>query len=380
MRDDGTGSLFDSCGEAVAEDARYLTEQVITYIGNKRALLDFIGEGIEAVRGRLGGAKLRCMDVFAGSGVVSRLLKGHASVLYSNDLEDYVRVLNSCYLANKGEVDTRELQRGLDWLREELGRGLEEGFIAEMYAPKDDEAIRPGERVFYTRRNAMFLDTARQFIEKLPPEMRVFYLGPLLYEASVHANTSGVFKGFYKNKQGVGQFGGSGKDALMRIRGDMELRLPVFSRFDVEYHVMQKDARAAVKEVPELDLAYLDPPYNQHPYGSNYFMLNLVTNYRRPEEVSEVSGIPMAWNRSPYNKRPKVQGELFALVAECPARYVLISYNSEGFVTYDEMVEHLSGMGKVEVLMKGYNTFRGCRNLRNRNLRVKEFLFLLEKT
>jgi len=32
----------------------------------------------------------------------------------------------------------------------------------------------------------------------------------------------------------------------------------------------------------------LDPPYNQHPYGSNYFMLNLLADYREPADVSAV--------------------------------------------------------------------------------------------
>ena len=57
------------------------------------------------------------------------------------------------------------------------------------------------------------------------------------------------------------------------------------------------------KHLPLLDLLYLDPLYNQHPYGFNYFMLNLLCDYRRPERISRVSGIPRDWNRSPYNGR-----------------------------------------------------------------------------
>ena len=39
-------------------------------------------------------------------------------------------------------------------------------------------------------------------------------------------------------------------------------------------------------DLPPLDLVYLDPPYNQHPYGSNYFMLNLLVDYRAPLKPS----------------------------------------------------------------------------------------------
>ena len=59
-----------------------------------------------------------------------------------------------------------------------------------------------------------------------------------------------------------------------------------------------------MEQLPPVDVAYLDPPYNQHPYGSNYFMLNLLASGREPaaEELSQVSGIPKNWNRSHYNK------------------------------------------------------------------------------
>jgi adenine-specific DNA-methyltransferase len=58
---------------------------------------------------------------------------------------------------------------------------------------------------------------------------------------------------------------------------------------------------------------------------------------------------------------------------------VLISFNSEGFISLDEMKDMLKNIGKVEVLETNYNTFRGCRNLRDRDIHVKEYLYLLEK-
>ena len=62
------------------ENAEFLSEQIITYIGNKRALLEFIGKGLEIVQNRLGKKKLVSADLFAGSGIVSRYLKGHSFV------------------------------------------------------------------------------------------------------------------------------------------------------------------------------------------------------------------------------------------------------------------------------------------------------------
>ena len=361
------------------EDPRYLQEQLITYLGNKRRLLDFIGQAVEAVRRQLGGRKLRCFDAFSGSGIVSRYLKQHAETLYTNDLEDYARVLNACYLANSDKVQAANLAEWHTGLLQQIEAAPTPGLLAELYAPQDDEHIRPGERVFYTRRNAEYLDTARQLIGRIPEDIQPFFLAPLLCEASVHTNTAGIFKGFYKDSTGLGKFGGRGANALQRILAPISLPLPVFSRFDCEHHVLQSDAAAAAATLPEIDLAYLDPPYNQHPYGSNYFMLNVLLRYKKPEHMSRVSGIPHDWNRSPYNKRAQVQEALDTLLAALPARFVLISYNSEGFITLPEMQALLARHGQAELMQTEYATFRGCRNLRARALSVKEYLFLLRK-
>lgn len=361
------------------ENPQFLTEQIITYLGNKRALLGFIGQGVQQVASRLGHRKLRVWDAFSGSGVVARYLKQWAAELFVNDLEEYSRVLNECYLSNTSELDAELLQQSIRRVRETALADMRPGLLAELYAPQEDSCIRPGERVFFTRRNACYIDSARRAIDKLPPPMQVYALAPLLYESSVHNNTSGVFKGFYKDARGIGQFGGQGRNALERILRDIELPNPIFSRFECPFHVMQMEARAAVRVLPELDLAYLDPPYNQHPYGSNYFMLNMIVRNERPVSISPVSGIPADWNRSLYNKRAFAAQELFALVEECPARFVLISYNSEGFVPLDVFVDTLQRIGKLSVLEQEYNTFRACRNLRNRNIKVREYLFLLEK-
>ena len=362
------------------EDPRYLEEQIITYIGNKRALLPFIGRGIEIAQGRIGKSRLRILDLFSGTGVVARFLKRHAGHLIVNDLEGYSRVANECYLTNVSEVDQAELRA----IRDELAREIEArslpGFFSELYAPKDEGKITADDRVFYTRRNALYLDTARQLIGRLPQTQQKYFLAPLLAEASIHANTSGVFKGFYKTAEGVGQFGGNARNALTRILGEIRLQVPIFSRFEAAFEVRQRDANELVGEVDEVDVAYIDPPYNQHPYGSNYFMLNLLVDYQRPEEVSRVSGIPKDWNRSRYNQRGEVEGALSELVQRCRAKFLLISYNSEGFIAPERFAECLKPAGKVTKLETAYNTFRGSRNLRARSKHVTEFLYLVVRS
>jgi adenine-specific DNA-methyltransferase len=225
----------------------------------------------------------------------------------------------------------------------------------------------------------MYIDTARQLIADMSLEIQHLLLAPLLAAASVHANTSGVFKGFYKNKQGVGQYGGDAENALTRIRREIELELPVFSNYHCACEVYQEDANRLVRTLPEVDVAYFDPPYNQHPYGSNYFMLNLIASYQRPEKISSVSGIPEGWLRSDYNKRAKAEAALFDAVDFCKARFILISYNSEGFVSRESFLGELQRRGEISIFDARYNTFRGCRNLRERDISVTESLYLADR-
>ncbi|MEI6875752.1 MAG: DNA adenine methylase, partial [Spirochaetota bacterium] len=120
------------------ESADYLSRQLITYIGNKRSLLDFIGSGLLRVSDRLGKRKLDIFDVFSGSGVVARYFKRHARRLVVNDIERYAEVTNECYLANGSETDQVLLGRILEELSAQLRPSLlKEGFIYELSAPKN---------------------------------------------------------------------------------------------------------------------------------------------------------------------------------------------------------------------------------------------------
>ena len=365
----------------MTENPQYLSEQLITYIGNKRNLLGFIGDGLAIVQKRLGREKLDAFDVFSGSGIVSRYLKSFSQTLWSNDLEKYAAVINECYLTNREDFPEKEFRPLHEAIVRELdSKPLRGGLIAEMYAPRDDRHIRKGERAFYTTRNARYLDTARTLIGQAPEHLQNYFLAPLLSEASIHANTSGVFKGFYKNSDtGIGQFGGKNGDALFRITGNIAIPYPVLSDFSCDIRVLSGDANTVCETVPEVDVAYLDPPYNQHPYGSNYFMLNALVDYRRPENVSPVSGIPSNWNRSAYNRSQIACESLADLAGKLNAKFLLVSFNSEGFISREAMVSLLERYGTLTILETKYNTFRGSRNLSARNIHVKEYLYLLEK-
>ncbi|MBR8463189.1 DNA adenine methylase [Campylobacter sp. faydin G-24] len=361
------------------ENQPFLKEQILTYLGNKRSLLNFIAQGVKYAKDELKKDKLSCVDLFSGSGVVARYLKQHANFLVANDLELYSKITNECYLSNPNNELLSKIDDNFITLAEKIELNLKDGFITRLYAPKDESNITKDDRVFYTHRNATYIDTARNLIDELELDMQKFFIAPLLYLASVHSNTSGIFKGFYKNRQGIGQFGGEGQNALKRITKDIKLIKPIFSNFNVPFYVEQKDANALAKELDVVDVCYLDPPYNQHPYGSNYFMLNLIASNIEPTEISRISGIQKGWNKSIYNQRANAQEAFFELISNLKARIIIISFNSEGFISQESFAKNLSKFGKTQKLEQKYNVFRGSRNLKNRNLHVKELLYVLKK-
>lgn len=357
----------------------YLKDQIITYLGNKRKILPFIERSLN----QIGLKDYTFLDLFSGSGIVSRLAKVHgAKKIIANDLEYYSMVLNSVFLRNE-EGNKKEFE---EMKQEILSKHLFEGWVSENYAPKDDNDIQRGERCFYTRENALLIDSYIEALRNEPCEVAYMLIAPLIYEASVHTNTSGVFKGFYKNKQGIGQFGGEGKNALQRICGKIDPQFPVFCPNETENIIISADASTVVKDTKiveqakGIDITYIDPPYNQHPYGSNYFMLNAIAKCKCPDEISKVSGIPKDWNRSIYNKRVEGVMQLLKDIENVDSKYVLLSYSSEAYLPIKDMVAELAKIGLITNLQEiDYNVFRGSRNLNNRPKKLQEYLITIRK-
>lgn len=362
------------------ESKDYLSDQIITYLGNKRRLLGFIDDAVNDVKKNIGKDKLILLDGFSGSGIVSRMLKRHASLLISNDMESYSHIINQCYLQNKSMVNFKAIAFHIEKINSIKNKQID-GFMQDLYAPKNDKNIKINERVFFTSANARIIDNAMNYIHKIKDEsIKPFLLAPLLSEVSIHANTAGVFKGFYKNtKTGKGQFGGNAENALLRIKGEININTPIFSNFECDFSVHKEDINLLVKNLDETDIAYYDPPYNQHPYGSNYFMLNLVCNNKRPLAISRVAGIPEDWQKSSYNKMSEAKSALDSLIKETKSKYIILSYSSDGFIDIKDILKILKKYGTVTIKEKQYNTYRASRNLENRDKYVSESIFILRK-
>lgn len=364
----------------------YYTQQIITYMGNKRKVLPHIEEIINIVRANLGKDKLSIADGFSGSGIVSRLFKNYAQELYVNDIAGYSKTINSCYLATPNTDTQNTIKKYIDTanLYADNNNNNVNKFIQLYWAPKGDKP-KVGERVYYTRENAQRIDRYRYYITTIPREYRPYLLAPLLVEASKHNNCSGHFAAFYK-KDNIGHFGGKNNIDIKRITQKIELPMPIFSTKKCKIFVSQKDSNKWIKEVPELDLVYYDPPYNKHPYHIYYFLLDLINDWNIDVEVPDTfRGQPKSWTASAYNSEPKAAEVFEDLIKNTRAKYILVSYNNKGIITAKEMMAILSKYGTVKenyIEHNIYNRMNGIadwkRDSNKSSVEIKECLYLLD--
>jgi len=384
----------------------YASTRLIAYIGNKRALLPFLSEVFLELDGERPISAF--LDPFAGSGAVSRLARSRGWSVMACDAEEYSRAVNEAWLGvSAAELPSLFAAEGgleavlasLNDMHPERGDAVPdcrvEPYIALHYAPastKDADWRR--ERLFYTRENAVFLDRARRAIEQMRPAEsgtsancrpraeRALLIGLLVYEAATHSNTSGVFKGYHKG------FGGHGRDNLGRILAPMSLEAPELWP-GPPAEVRRGDAAAFCAGRPA-DLCYLDPPYNQHQYGSNYHLLNTIARWDRPfidgertpdGSLLRAAGIPPGWkeSKSAFCCKMSVGAAFRDLLASVDARFVLLSYNTEGLVAADELCEMMSDRADLSLRSVDYVKYRGGRQSVSRRSQNREILFVARR-
>jgi adenine-specific DNA-methyltransferase len=356
---------YDRKHHAAVRTSEYLFNQLIPYIGNKRKLLGLIHRAIERTSMKRG----TFVDFFAGSGVVSRMAKLLGYRVVSNDWEPYARAINQCYIACNRPPAFASLggyQRAIDRLNA-LPPAV--GWVTEHLCPRDDERYDvKRDRMFYMRRNGMRIDAIRQQIADWKDAGQIFdaeeacLLAPLVYQACYRSNTSGVFKGFHNG------WGGQTATALYRIATDLVLEPPVFCDNRQGSMVCCEDAQSLAERLSpqEVDIAYLDPPYNQHPYGSNYHVLNSVVLWDKPPLSQQITrgtkaAIRLDWRtarRSAYNYRDEAATAYRRLLSAVRARYILTSYSTDGMIPLEELLQSNVDRGHVSAVMQGYKRYR----------------------
>tara|TARA_Y100000817_G_scaffold290043_1_gene260454 strand:+ start:905 stop:2029 length:1125 start_codon:yes stop_codon:yes gene_type:complete len=362
----------------------YLKKQIISYMGNKRKMVPHIEAILTNIKKKCNKEKLLLGDGFSGSGIVSRLFKLHAEILFSNDIAGYSKTLNACYLDTPSKDQLNRIQNYIDAANDFANTHSQQvpSWVRTHWAPTCDN-IEEGERVYYTPENARRIDYYRFFIENTPSSYRPFLLAPLLVEASIHTNTSGQFAAFYKMKN-KGHYGGKTGTDLKRITTPIRLQIPIFSPVKCKAVVSQKDTNEWVTEIPELDLVYYDPPYNKHPYSIYYFLLDIINNWDRTQDIPQtLRGQPKNWKKSKYNSFTHAKAAFTDLIEKTKSKFILLSYNDGGIIPLDEIEEILQKKGTVEkipITHNIYNRMKGIANWKRKTpqTKVKEFFWLVD--
>ncbi|MCJ8145380.1 MULTISPECIES: DNA adenine methylase [Acinetobacter] len=389
-------SVYHKRRHAARTTDEYLFHQLVPYLGNKRRLLHLILEALEltgTLQPKKGKSAPIFADFFAGSGVVSRLARQNGYRVIANDWEPYSHALNHAVLSCVEAPEFKQLggyQAAIDYLNR---LPAVKGWVTHNLCPRDDDVYDPSrDRLFFKRRNGMRLDAMRQQIATWQAQGTIdsvemsALLSPLLYSASFVSNTSGVFKSFHHG------WGGKTKTALERIDSLLLLSPNKFcevgdpNRPAAEMWCVDAQHLADQMTGFEVDVAYLDPPYNQHAYSSNYHVLNALTMWDQvdlpsPDTKGFKSGIDRAWRKerpSAYNSSKYAQEAYEKLLATINARFILTSYSTDGNISPVDLLQANLARGKVTLLTQDVPRYRVSKQRQSERARVLEFIVITD--
>jgi adenine-specific DNA-methyltransferase len=377
----------------------FLKNQLITYMGNKRKLIPHIYDVITHVQQQIhkdtGRETISFADPFSGSGVVTRLALAseHVSHIVANDLAHYAHICNLCYLRTPSVTDRERIHTLIDQANALPDPTEQEQWFATHWAPANDNHILQGERCYFTRENALRIDAIRNFIDSdaVPNQLKPYLLAPLLVQASIHNNTNGQFAAFYKDADGVGAFGGKKAVDFKRITERIVLPYPCFYHDDTTTNnITRKDALQWASDMAEndeiIDLLYLDPPYNKHPYSIYYFLLDIIAKWDKTIVIPDsYRGQPKTWVRSPFNSSIDAARALRSMINDTPARFVALSYYDAGILSVKDIDTMLAEYGDVERHAITHNVYKRLHGIGTYkrtdkdDVEAKEYLWVLRK-
>lgn len=333
---------------------------MIKYLGSKRTLVPRISQivtGIPDVS--------RVCDLFTGTTRVAQALKERGVHVVANDTATYSYELALALIeADRDRLDLDRLQGWIDQL-----------------------SALPGYRGYYTRTfceearyfqpfNGMRIDAIRDAIDTLPATRyeRAILLVSLMLAADRVDSTTGLQMAYLK------QWAPRASHAL-------ELRLP--DLLQGAGTAIRQDATTFVEGggTSDVDLTYVDPPYNQHSYFGNYHVWESLMRHDRPPVYGIArKRVDTADNRSVFNSSRRFHEAFARLIAGIQSRYILVSFSNEGFINKADLIRLLEPKGHVECVEVDSKRYVGAQigvfNPAGRkvgtvsHLRNKELLFL----
>jgi adenine-specific DNA-methyltransferase len=296
---------------------------VIKYLGSKRRLVPVLGELLSRAGART------AIDLFTGTTRVAQEFKRRGAEVWAVDSAAYSRAFAACYVATDADdVDTEELADTIAHLNALSGV---DGYVTETFCRRSR---------YFQPFNGMRIDAIRDAIET---HHRGSPLYPLLLTSLIEAadrvdSTTGVQMAYLKAW-------------APRSHGRLELRVPELLRG--AGHVLSGDAVALSPALPEVDVAYLDPPYNQHRYFTNYHVWETLVRWDAPEHYGVAckrvdSREPST--RSAFNVRATMAPALAEIIATLHARVVIVSISDESWLPLEELRRMCGDREHVEVL------------------------------
>ena len=355
----------------------------MNYIGRKYSLLHFLEEGI--TKNVNSDCKVFC-DVFAGTGVVGAHFKQKSFKIISNDIQYYAYCLNralvginlnplfSGVLNDLKLVPTTLLCDAIDVVLEYLNTlNGKPGFIYCNYCPGGTDGAE-FRRQYFSDENGMRCDAIRIQIEewwqadKLTEDEYFYLLASLIDAADRVANTASVYGAFLKHIK---------KSAMKPL----QLKRLAIVESDEEHEVHNVNGQELIERL-SCDMLYMDPPYNHRQYCANYHVLETLARYDDPH-LKGVTGLRLYDDqKSDFCMKRRALPALENMVQKTLARYVFLSYNSEGIMGKDEILQTMGQYGEADLMTRDYQRFRADVDRENRVYkanRVEEYLFCLKK-
>ena len=321
----------------------------LNYIGSKKTLLDFIDSVITKINANFKNKNnVRFLDGFAGSGIVGKYFnEKYNYIVYSNDLEYYSYVICQALLKVQYTEKLKTILEELNELTEPIDKKY--NLITENYSEKGKE-----KRKFWSIENAKKADAIIENIKKklannkITQDEYIFLLASLLSSFDKVANTASVYGAFLKEYK---------KSALKKLDVKPIHINDVITNNDknINYNI---DVNSKTITDNEYDIVYLDPPYNNRQYSSNYHPLNFVSKYNSEIVPYGKTGLLENSNKSNYSISKNVENTFKALITNLKTKYILLSYNNEGLMGSDIIKNILETKGKTTLYKYKYKKFK----------------------
>lgn len=306
---------------------------MIKYLGSKRALLDEI-TCLMSLFPELSSVT----DLFSGTSRCGHAFKKLGRQVFSNDHNTYAHTLAQCYVAADRELIEKDAIRLIDELNALPGSP---GYFTETFC-REARFFQPfnGERV----------DAIRNELDRrsLSPELRAVLLTSLMEAADRVDSTCGIQMAYVKQWA---------KRSFNPLKMRMPNVLPSVSAGPC--YAFQLEALEAARQITS-DIAYLDPPYNQHSYLSNYHIWETLIRWDQPEAYGVArKRVDCRERKSLFNTKRGCHEALKDVIREVQAKLLVVSFNNEGFIDRPTMEALLSTRGEVLVWEHAFRRYIG---------------------